>query len=708
MKIKQMLQHDIEQLEEYFKEYPDQDSTQKLDKIKSELKSQQYKIAVVANMSAGKSTFINALFGVDILPTSTKATTDCATYIFSKEGIQKRAVIYFSDGKETIEIKENLADEIKQYAKKDEDCEDDKYKNVEKIELYYPFKCIKADANDELEIIFIDTPGPNSNGTDYSQKHKDQTRNVLREANLALFLFDYGQAQANLTSDEQGLWHTVKAKCENDKNFKVLFILNKIDEAFDDNFMELKKVKDESELRRLKKEVWFKNEEQRMQEIKKAASNHGINDADVYPVSSIYGLLYRDESKGYDDKKKLRRFKEDYFEEIFDESEWESRLITYLGFNKLEKDINELIMTKFLNSFLQAIDNEIQSIYFEQREKLQRNIAVLQKPKEEAEQKVKEAQNFLEHDAKKLQSDLNEHLKTNKENTILKLEEAVHGQMQKTMLDKTDEIARKTMAFMMELMRDSDSEHAKMAVKDPIMYNNVNLEKEEECEGDKNKADKFSKAMQNYSNELLEECKANYLDIKSEVEEICFDFRRFAVDKFAQTKDIFNQQLSKALNIKLDTANLSKLNLASITETKMSVPRSVLSSEYIPERTKTIADTRFEFMQDWDIAKKLFGEKEKIIENEKHVIKLKGKELKNILDKTINNSIDNFLGQEVLQYECSIKKYAEDINSFFINFRQNKILEIDELKRDIKESVKKLEENQRKLTKLPNLDKETK
>ena len=702
-----MLQHDIEQLEEYFKEYPDQDSTQKLGKIKSELKSQQYKIAVVANMSAGKSTFINALFGADILPTSTKATTDCATYIFSKEGIQNRAVVYFSDEKETIEIKENLADEIKQYAKKDEDCEDYKYKNVEKIELYYPFKYIKADANDELEIIFIDTPGPNSNGTDYSQKHKDQTRNVLREANLALFLFDYGQAQANLTSDEQGLWHTIKAKCENDKNFKVLFILNKIDEAFDDNFIELKKVEDKSELCRLKKEVWFKNEEQRMQEIKRAANNHGINNADVYPVSSIYGLLYRDESKGYDDKKKLRRFKEDYFEEIFDENEWESRLITYLGFNRLEKDINELIMTKFLNNFLQAIDNEIQSIYFEQREKLQRNIAVLQKPKEEAEQKVKKAQNFLDHDAKKLQSDLNEHLKTNKENTILKLKEAVHGQMQKTMLDKTDEIAKKTMAFMTELMQDSNFTHAKMMAENPTMYRNVNLKLEVECKGDKNKADKFSKDMQNYTNELLEECKANYLDIKSEVEEICFDFRRFAVDKFAQTKDILNQQLSKALDIKLDTANLSKLNLVSITETKMSVPQSVLSSEYIPERTKTIADTRFEFMQDWDIAKKLFGEKEKIIENEKHVIKLKGKELKNILDKTINNSIDKFLKQEISQYEGSIKKYAEDVNSIFTNFRQNKILEIDELKRDIQESAKKLKENQIKLKKL-NLNKETK
>ena len=707
MKTKQMLQHDIEQLEEYFKEYPDQDSTQKLDNIKLELKSQQYKIAVVANMSAGKSTFINALFGADILPTSTKATTDCATYIFSKEGIQKRAVIYFSDDKETIEIKENLADEIKQYAKKDEDCEDDKYKNVEKIELYYPFKCIKADANDELEIIFMDTPGPNSNGTDYSQKHKDQTRNVLREANLALFLFDYEQVQSDVTSDEQWLWRTVKEKCEKDKNFKVLFILNKIDRAFRDNFEDLKKVKDKSELRRLKKEAWFKNEEQRMQEIKKAASNHGINDADVYPVSSMYGLLYRDEDKGWDDDKELRHFKEDYFKEIFDENEWEGKLITYLGFKKLEEDINELIMTKFLNNFLEAIDSEIQSIYFEQREKLQRNIAVLQKPKEEAEQKVKVAQNFLEHDAKKLQSDLNEHLQTNKENTILKLKEAVKIQVQKTMLAKTDEIAKKTMVFVMELMRGSDFESAKKIAKDPLTYGNVNLEKEEICDSREDKTDNFLKVIQDYTGELLDECKANYLDIKSEVEEICFGFRRFAIDKFAQTKDILNQQLSQALDIELDTANLAKLNLVSITETKMSVPRSVLSSEHIKKRTKTIADIRFEFMQDWDIAKKIFGEKKVTIQDEKYVIKVKGEKLKSMLDKNIKGSMDEFLEQEISQYEGSIEKYVEDVNSIFTNFRQNKILEIYELKRDLQESAKKLKENQIKLKKL-NLNKETK
>ena len=63
--------------------------------------------------------------------------------------------------------------------------------------------------------------------------------------------------------------------------------------------------------------------------------------------------------------------------------------------------------------------------------------------------------------------------------------------------------------------------------------------------------------------------------------------------------------------------------------------------------------------------------------------------------------------QEISQYEGSIEKYVEDVNSIFTNFRQNKILEIDELKRDIQESVKKLKENQIKLKKL-NLNKETK
>lgn len=42
--------------------------------------------------------------------------------------------------------------------------ENDKYKNVTKIDLYYPFKYIQNSKQDDLNVIFIDTPGPNNTG----------------------------------------------------------------------------------------------------------------------------------------------------------------------------------------------------------------------------------------------------------------------------------------------------------------------------------------------------------------------------------------------------------------------------------------------------------------------------------------------------------------------------------------------------------------
>ena len=83
--------------------------------MKSLKNAQQYKIAVVANMSAGKSTFINALFGDSILPAYSHATTDCPIYVYSDDNPDNNmAIVEFTDGKETIELpKEIVQKEIK-------------------------------------------------------------------------------------------------------------------------------------------------------------------------------------------------------------------------------------------------------------------------------------------------------------------------------------------------------------------------------------------------------------------------------------------------------------------------------------------------------------------------------------------------------------------------------------------------------------------
>ena len=183
---KRDIRNKIENLEKYFSKYKNQDASKKLEEIKQKLNEKEYKIAVVANMSAGKSTFINALFGKVVLPTNSEATTDSATYIYSIPNTENKLEVFFSNGKNKV-ITENIEDEIKLYAYKDEKIERDekknnkdlsKYKNVEKINLYYPFKELQTSANEDMNIVFIDTPGPNSTG-DYGDEHKRKNANTL-------------------------------------------------------------------------------------------------------------------------------------------------------------------------------------------------------------------------------------------------------------------------------------------------------------------------------------------------------------------------------------------------------------------------------------------------------------------------------------------------------------------------------------------------
>ena len=197
--------------------------------MKNLKKAQQYKIAVVANMSAGKSTFINALFGDSILPAYSKATTDCPIYIYSDDDPSNdKAIIEFTDNKPTIELtKEDVHKKIKLYAQKDEDTLEEKYKNVKRIDLYWDFKVLQNSEKYDIDFVVIDTPGPN-NTDEHSFKHSSATKDIIQnEVDMVLYLFDYGQIDANLQSSENNLWGMIKERKEKNPNFEVFFIINK-------------------------------------------------------------------------------------------------------------------------------------------------------------------------------------------------------------------------------------------------------------------------------------------------------------------------------------------------------------------------------------------------------------------------------------------------------------------------------------------------
>ena len=312
--------------------------------MKSLKNAQQYKIAVVANMSAGKSTFINALFGDSILPAYSHATTDCPIYIYSDDNPDNdMAIVEFTDGKETIELpKEIVQKEIKYYAQKDDDSLDNKYKNVKKIDLHWDFHVLQNSEKYDMKFILIDTPGPN-NTDEHAFKHSDITRNIIvNEGDMVLYLFDYGQIDANLESSEDNLWGLIKQRKGQDPNFEVFFVINKIDKAFEDNkkIEEIKNSSSKEEYYKNIKKYWFYYEKIAEEKIKNSATRYGFKSPKIFTVSSKFIEYYRNRKKlNFDHSDDIDEFVK-FFKKSF-ENNWKVKFHDYLGYKTIEKELKK-------------------------------------------------------------------------------------------------------------------------------------------------------------------------------------------------------------------------------------------------------------------------------------------------------------------------------------------------------------------------------
>lgn len=297
-----------------------------------------YKIAIVANMSAGKSTFINALFADDILPAHSEATTDCPVYIYSDDNQENnKAIIEFSDGRDPIELKkEEVIKELKLYAKKDSNELEDKYKSVYRIHLYWDFPSLQNSEDKQVKFCIIDTPGPN-NTDSFHEKHKKATQDIiLNEANMLIYLFDYGQIDSNLEASAGNIWDLIKQRKEKDKLFEVFFVVNKIDKAFEDNrkLSEVRKSKTKEEFYQNIKLFWFFHEKKAMEKVKRSAIKYGFSKPKVFTASAYYQKLLHMKEISFDEEDKLEVLRS-LFRKIFSE-DWEKELLDYLKVNSIE------------------------------------------------------------------------------------------------------------------------------------------------------------------------------------------------------------------------------------------------------------------------------------------------------------------------------------------------------------------------------------
>lgn len=191
---------------------------QKLEELTQDIQNDFFIVVVLGEFKRGKSTFINALIGKDLLPTDVLPETATINALIYNE--KPELQIIMQDG--SIEKGEVERSFLERFSAKNqtEECSKIKY-----IKIGYPFKLL--DAN----VVIVDTPGV----SDLNEQRCDVTYNFIPKANAVLFLLD---ANSPLKKSERDF---IEDKLLTQGIDNIIFLVNKydnVDEEEDEDFWE--------------------------------------------------------------------------------------------------------------------------------------------------------------------------------------------------------------------------------------------------------------------------------------------------------------------------------------------------------------------------------------------------------------------------------------------------------------------------------------
>ncbi|MGL4986602.1 MAG: dynamin family protein [Treponemataceae bacterium] len=195
----------------------------------------EFEIAVVATMSSGKSTLINALLGAELLPARNEATTATIARIHDIDGANHfSGTSYDSEGNEIAHCDPLTAKNM-------EDLNNLEKNATSRIEIFGDIPNIHSE---HIKLVLTDTPGPNNSRTD---EHKEHTFSLLEADYKPMILYVLNGTQLETNDDNSLLDFVSKAMKAGDRQSidRFIFVLNKADE-FDPQKGELiaKKIND--------------------------------------------------------------------------------------------------------------------------------------------------------------------------------------------------------------------------------------------------------------------------------------------------------------------------------------------------------------------------------------------------------------------------------------------------------------------------------
>lgn len=237
----------------------------KLIKAFENINNSVFPINVIATMSSGKSTLINALLGKKLMPSKNEACTATITEILDNDNEQFAAVVYDEDDvvlQEVPDLTYDIMTELNDNV------------DVHRIAANgnIPFLDARSTA-----LMLVDTPGPNNS---QNQTHKNTTYRAINNDSNNLILYVLNGTQLSTNDDASLLSYVAEQIKKGGKQVRdrFLFVVNKMD--------------------------GFNPEEEDIGRAIKAAktylASYGIEDPQIFPCSAYTALNIRTYLDGID------------------------------------------------------------------------------------------------------------------------------------------------------------------------------------------------------------------------------------------------------------------------------------------------------------------------------------------------------------------------------------------------------------------------
>lgn len=238
---------------------------QKLIKAFESINNSVFPINVIATMSSGKSTLINALLGRRLMPSKNEACTATITEILDNDQEQFSAVVYDENDQMLQDIPELTYDIMNDLN------DDDKVHKIE-AEGNIPFLDARSTA-----LMLVDTPGPNNS---QNQAHKNTTYRAINSDSNNLILYVLNGTQLSTNDDASLLSYVAEQIKKGGKQVRdrFIFVINKMD--------------------------GFNPEEENIgraiQAARRYLASYGIEDPQIFPCSAYTALNIRTYLDGID------------------------------------------------------------------------------------------------------------------------------------------------------------------------------------------------------------------------------------------------------------------------------------------------------------------------------------------------------------------------------------------------------------------------